>query len=389
MKPGRILRRAGLLLLAGYILWLGWRGLSFRRYAGSVPAAAAGMAAPQDFEIEGVYHLHSRFSDGHGTVDDIAAAAAGEGLDFVILTDHGSPNRETLLAAGRKDGVLILAGTEISSSRGHLVAMGFDPPDRDFSGTAELAAGEAAALGGFTVLAHPYSKTAWSWGDWAGYSGLEIQNGDAVVKRAPARTLLFAPLLLARPDAALLALVGRPRRETAAWDRWGVDRPVRGYFASDAHFAYGALGRLFRLHVLLDEPAAADFEAARRQVFQALKGGLFYNAVEAAAEADGFRFWAVHSGKIVPMGGTIAVGPERDADGPVRLIARTPFAFAHETRLLRAGITVASGSGPELVFETNDPGSYRVEVFLRERTPLGAEVPWIASNVIFFSKDRP
>lgn len=405
MKPGRIVRRSLLVLLAAYILWIGWRGFTFRRYSGMIDETAAGAVVagtkgaltsgelpsptptlPPVFELEGVYHMHSRFSDGHRTMDEIASVAAAAGMDFVVVTDHGAPNRGSLAAAGRRNGVLVLAGTEISSNRGHLAALGFDPPAQDFSRLADNAAAQVAAAGGFTVIAHPYAKTAWSWGPWAGYAGLEIFNSDVAAKRAPLRTLLFAPLLLARPDAALTALVGPPLREIAAWDRWGAERPVRGYFASDAHFAYRALLRLFHTHVLLDAPEAEDFAAARRQVFEALGAGRFYSAVEAAAEADGFRYWAAQSGRITPMGG--AIDRLESAGAPVRLTVRTPFAFAHETRLLRNGAAVASGAGPELVFETDAPGSYRVEVFLRERTPLRAGVPWIASNPIFIGKAK-
>ncbi len=392
MKPGRLVRRSILLLLAFYLLWLGWRGVSFHRYSGIIEgdATTAADAAPPVFELEGVYHMHSRFSDGHRTMDEIASIAAEAGLDFVVVTDHGAPNRGSLAAAGRRRGVLVLAGTEISTNRGHLAALGFDPPGQDFSRIADNAAAQVAAAGGFTVIAHPYAKTAWSWGPWAGYSGLEILNSEVVAKRAPFRTLLFAPLLLIRPEAALSALVGPPLRETAAWDRWGAERPVHGYFASDAHFAYRGLLRLFHTHVLLDASAAENFAAARRQVFGALREGRFYSAVEAAAEADGFRYWAAHSGRITLMGGTIDPGTDEGgpAGGPVRLTVRTPFAFAHEARLLRNGAAVASGTGPELVYETDVPGSYRVEVFLRERTPLRAGIPWIASNPIFIGKAK-
>ncbi len=392
MKTGRILRRLLLLAVVVYALWIGWRAFEFRHYGAAETEAlkearAAAAWGPGEHELEGVYHIHSRFSDGSRTVDEIAAVAAESGLDFVVLTDHGAPNREALAAAGRKNGVLVLAGTEISSSRGHLVALGFDPPARSFDRSAEGAAAEAAALGGFTVLAHPYSKVSWSWGDWAGYSGLELLNADTEVKRSLPRSLLFSPLLLIKPDAALLALVGRPRRETAAWDRWGEGRAVKAYYAADAHFAYRALFRLFRVHVLLPERPAGGFDAARRQIFDALQTGRFYSAVEAAAEADGFRYWAVRSGKITPMGGTVAIG--LGSGGPVRLIVRTPYRFRHEIRLLCGGRPVASSAGPELVYETAEAGTYRAEVFLRERTPLRSGIPWIASNPILIRKETP
>ena len=72
--------------------------------------------------------------------------------------------------------------------------------------------------------------------------------------------------------------------------------------------------------------------------------------------------------------------------GSVRFVVRTPFAFAHETYLLRNGIEIARSAGPELVFRTAGPGVFRVEVFLRERSPLDPRVPWIVSNPIFLER---
>ena len=42
---------------------------------------------------KGVDHVHSTFSDGKGDLTEIASEAAAAGLDFVLLTDHGTPNR--------------------------------------------------------------------------------------------------------------------------------------------------------------------------------------------------------------------------------------------------------------------------------------------------------
>ena len=39
--------------------------------------------------VRGALHVHTRLSDGSGTAAQVAAAAAGAGLQFVILTDHG------------------------------------------------------------------------------------------------------------------------------------------------------------------------------------------------------------------------------------------------------------------------------------------------------------
>jgi hypothetical protein len=385
MKKRTLVRRVLAAAAVLYFVWLAMLIVPFKRY-GDTGGASTGSppGSPREWELEGVYHVHSRFSDGRRSADSIAAAGAAAGLDFVILTDHGNPNTASLAAQGKKSGLLLLAGSEISTSRGHLAALGFEPPLRPFSQIAEMAAREVAALGGFTVIAHPYSKTRWSWGDGMDFAGIEVFNGDTTVKRRIVRAILSLPALWIKPEAVLLPLVDRPAVEMGKWYRLAEGRPVDAYFAADAHLAYRPLFRLFHVHVLLDAPPAPDFENARRQVFAALKSGRFYNAIEAAAAARGFRFWAERAGVLVPMGG--AVRPDPDNSRPLKFTVWTPFAFAHETRLLKDGQEVGRSNGPTLVHESAGPGVFRVEVYLREKTPLDGRVPWIVSNPIFLER---
>ena len=52
-------------------------------------------------ERTGALHIHSRYSDGTGTIEEILSAARGAGLDFVVLTDHDSLARAPGRLAGR------------------------------------------------------------------------------------------------------------------------------------------------------------------------------------------------------------------------------------------------------------------------------------------------
>lgn len=361
----------GLFLI--YSIWLGYLLLTFRTYPG--PARAL----PQ--EVEGVYHVHSRFSDGRGAVDRIIRAGSRDGLDFIILTDHGNPNLQSLAAQGWKDGVLVLAGSELSVSRGHLVALGFRLPSRPFSQNTESAVHEIAALGGFTIIAHPYSKVRWSWGEYVEYSGLEIINGDSMLRSNLARALPYFPALLLKPEFVLLKLLSDPSSFLARWDERNAHIPLYGYFSLDAHIFYRQVFSLLHLHVLLQSPLSRDFEAARDQVFSALRKGRFYNAIDAAARAKGFVFVAKKANKIVPMGGSI------QPDSPVTLEVDAPYSFRREIDLIRNGKRIASSRTETLSYETTEPGIYRVEVFLRERTPLDKSIPWIISNPIFLKKE--
>ena len=159
-----------------YSSWLSFHLLSFKTYKSHSPELSLQ-------EIEGAYHIHTTFSDGRKSIDKIAKLAAQSGLDFIILTDHGNPNYESLRSQGWKEGVLVLAGSELSVSRGHLVGLNFNPPARPFSQNAEEAVYEIQSSGGFSIIAHPYSKVNWSWGEFIDYSGMEIMNADSMLKK--------------------------------------------------------------------------------------------------------------------------------------------------------------------------------------------------------------
>src|ERR1051325_6693980 len=73
-----------------------------------------------DGTVPGSVHIHTIRSDGRGTPESIAAAAARAGLKFIITTDHGDATRRPDPAVYRS-GVLCLDGVEISSDGGHYI----------------------------------------------------------------------------------------------------------------------------------------------------------------------------------------------------------------------------------------------------------------------------
>jgi hypothetical protein len=407
--------RAALALLAFYVAWLAYSELSFRRYKnpdGTAAAAAApGPGGGVTRELQGVYHIHTTFSDGHAPVDDVVAQAARERLDFVVLTDHGNPNHASLRAAGPRKGVLVLAGSELNVNRGHLVALGFRPPPGDgkLPSRAEDAIDAVRALGGFTVIAHPYSKVRWSWGDWgvsSDYTGIEIVNADTMFKNNYRRVIAYSPLLLLGSRLPLVKMLEHPASNLKRWDQRGTTASIAGYFSADAHLYYRGIFALLRLHVLIDGPAGAEGTgegenpgAEEARIWDALRHAHFYNAVDAVADAHGFRFAAEAEGvegagggpgsartRAYRMGDTIAAAGG-GATGAVRFEARAPFPFRKEVRLLHDGRVIASSREDTLRVPSEGPGVYRVEVYLKERSALGSDIPWIVSNPIYLRKE--
>lgn len=370
MKKKKILfLLLGLILI--YTLWLGIQLVRFQTYTN--PDSEKSL-----LEIQGAYHIHTIHSDGRKSPEKIAELASLSSLDFVILSDHGAPNFDSMAAAGWKKGVLVLAGSELSVSRGHLVALDFKRPSVPFSQNAEQASYQIKALGGFSIIAHPYSKVSWSWGETIGYSGLEIINANTMLKYDISRLIPFAPSLLIKPDYALLKLLKRPDKNLKKWDELNRDHRMFGFFSVDAHLLYKHLLPLLQLHILLNKPLSEEFEQASHQVFSALRQGRFYNAVDSAARANGFRYWAQNGQKRVLM------GEESSLDSPAALHIQSAFPFASEIHLIHNGEKIMTSAEKKIVFQPTEAGFYRVEVYLKERTPLHHDIPWILSNPIYF-----
>src|SRR5215211_5969809 len=74
-----------------------------------------------------VVHLHSIYSDGTGTVPEIARAARRSGVDVVLLTDHDTLEAKRRGEEGWYGPVLLLVGEEVSPRGGnHYLAFGLD-----------------------------------------------------------------------------------------------------------------------------------------------------------------------------------------------------------------------------------------------------------------------
>jgi hypothetical protein len=114
-------------------------------------------AAPAGGWYRGELHCHSSASDGDYAPEALAERAAALGLDFIALTDH---NTTAGLGALRKAAagapLSVIGGCEITTFRGHLLALGVDEaPDWHKRSIRELAAW-VRSRGGLFGLAHPF-----------------------------------------------------------------------------------------------------------------------------------------------------------------------------------------------------------------------------------------
>ena len=358
------------------------------------------VADPGVTAVPGAYHVHTARSDGAGTPDEVALAAAAAGLRFVVLTDHGDATREPAPPAYLQD-VLIIDAVEISTTGGHYVALDLPAAPYPLAGEPRDVAEDVARLGGFGIAAHPTSaKPALEWTDWSvPFDGLEWLNADSEWRDETWMPLLRMPLgYLVRPAPALVSLLDRPDLALARWDALLARRRVVGLAAHDAHGhvglrgredPYGDLGtvavpsydssfRAFAVRVELDAPLTGDAAADAQAVVGAIRGGRVFSGIDAIAAPVHLAFSATSGSVTARQGQTLLPA------GRVTITVRTVMpAGGGEVVLLQDGTVVRSASAGELVHEA-DAGraAFRAEVRL-PGAPGTPRVPWIVSNPIY------
>ena len=379
------------------------------------------LALPRFYDYAGALHIHSTYSDGAGTVAQIAEAANQAGLDFLVLCDHSSLQARVDGQDGWRGRTLVLIGTEVTTDTGHLLAL--DVPDSFLPASGDAVEAQKSILGsgGLGFVALPCDLKD-HWRDFDRFQdgiGLEVFNLSAI-----ARTKINLPTLAEvwrryksrSPLRAFHLVSARPDRELKLWDTLttapGPGLPARrvvGIASLDAHavmkFArrtypfptYEETFRTLRTHLVMAQPLShgevpeegraelGKQDAAR--VHAALAAGHCYMAYDNYADPTGFVFEAGPNSSLMGDAVTLPsfeVDTDRQSPG-ITLIAQSPRTRSL-VRLYKDGHLVAAARGGRLEFAVSEPGVYRVEVFLY-RTRLGSlclgAKPWIFSNPIY------
>ena len=103
------------------------------------------------------FHGHTLHSDGSAPVAALAALGAAAGLEVMAITDHNTvAHHAELRAVGRRLGIGLLPGQEITTDSGHANAFG-EIGVVDFRRPAATWVDEVAARGGLLSVNHPLS----------------------------------------------------------------------------------------------------------------------------------------------------------------------------------------------------------------------------------------
>lgn len=155
-------------------------------------------------------HVHSVHSDdGRQSPAEIIARAKEIGLGCIAITDHDSAD------AFREfdDSIIVIPGEEVSSKKGHIIALGIDRYiKRDMPVKETIDAIHEA--GGIAIAAHPYRF-------WTGlgrrnvipeFDGVEALNARSTKlknKRSYALAKKFGKLITAGSDAHRTSMLGK------------------------------------------------------------------------------------------------------------------------------------------------------------------------------------
>lgn len=352
-------------------------------------------------------HVHTNRSDGSGSPEEIAEAAARAGLGFVVLTDHGDgtrrPNPPRYVS-----GVLVIDAVELSTEDGHYIALGLPQAPYPLRGEARDVIEDVRRLGGFGIAAHPDSaKPSLQWRDWsARIDAIEWLNADTEWRDEGypqlARAFVQYPF---RPVETLGSLLDRPDRTFARWDSLTQRHRVVALAGADAHAragwkdddvngyrrgwflrfpSYDISFRAFSTRVVLAsqflprgriEKTAAEPDATA--ILEGLRTGRAYSVIDALADPGRFDFlydhgeFSAYMGEVgqPSPGGTFTATTNAEWEGAIRLI--------------KDGAVIAEGPLPELKSAVwKGEGTYRVEITLSGASGRPG-VPWIVSNPIY------
>ena len=345
-------------------------------------------------DVSCVVHLHTTYSDGTATMEEIVAAAAGAGVNLVLLTDHDSLGARRDGWEGRHGEVCVLVGTEVSPKQGHYLAFGVDQDIPHAGRSALQIAAAVRKAGGVGFAAHPFSTGGhmlfpgiarrivlphgWpALDDPLGCDGIELWSlttDAAEAWRTPAEAMRW----LREPERAVAA--GPPAHHLRRWDALSARRRVPAIGGLDGHQpGIRVSGRvrsplphrrtfdLLRTHLLCDRSLTGDVGADWQTVLRALGAGAAWLTCPCVAPADGARMWVERpNGEVIGMGGEASAAPS---------VLKLELPRGADVHVLRDGKRFHNAHGRDLLVPIEGPGAYRAEARIDGRM-------WLLSNPV-------
>ena len=359
---------------------------------------------------QGIIHVHSFYSDGSGTVPEIAEAAEMAGMDFVVLTDHNTSRARKEGFEKTYGGVDMFVEMEASTPAGHCLTFFSQTSARNLSDEEVVQLsyqhflGKDTRPGLFIVTAHPSNlKIPWTALDRSP-DGTEIVNFDSTWRQlAETATLDITGTLLLYPFNNYLAAVRflevNPK-DFLTWDTMNsVSRGHFGTLGQDTHaklkltngwsIPWPGYLQTFKLGsnvIFYKEPLSPDFEERKKQLYRSLREGRAATTFQVVYPFKG-NDWRVQCGDAIYRSGDDV----QVAKTGCEFITELPRGFPYKAtvRLIRNGdvmkeVPTSSGS---VRIPVESEGVYRLEVWAHMHSilhlALERDVPYVFYNPIY------
>ncbi|MAT44836.1 MAG: hypothetical protein CL609_21100 [Anaerolineaceae bacterium] len=346
-------------------------------------------------------HMHTLYSDGSGTHQQLAKAALKQNIDVLLVTDHNLLV-ENINGYYKKDRhkLLLLTGEEIHDKsrippKNHLLVFGAEKELCTFADHTQNLINQVKRYNGLSFLAHPFEEALpqvheddISWVDWevTGFTGLELWNHLSELKTRSTNWFL----LIFHIFFPYFFTVGPDSRTVQKWDQLTMNgRKVVAIGGSDAHaleikktfikrivFPYAYHFSVINTHLLTPTPLTGDLLTDKKMVYQALADGKAFIGNDLPAPTKGFRFNAQGTNQTAIMGESIVL--QNGVTFQINLPEKC------ECNLIHNGKIVKTWNKQKIcTYITKEPGVYRVEAYLNY---LGRKRAWIFSNPIYVSQ---
>ncbi len=343
-------------------------------------------------EYVGAIHIHSTYSDGSGTVDEIIKAAQEVGLDYIVLTDHNTMRARKEGKEGWHDKTFLLVGAELNDKRNlnHYLALGIDKTFSTRISAKEYVA-KVKEKGGIGFIAHPHEERSsmkehppYPWNEWdtEDFTGIEIWNHMSEWMEGLSDNNKYNYFI-----HPLKSIVAPPTKTLKLWDELNKKRKVIGIGGIDAHahklnllgffevevFPYKVLFKSIRTHLLCDTKLnisnrGVEFVEDKKQILETIKSGRTFFSNYYHGDAKGFRFFAQDSNAIYQMGDYVEYSDN------IRLRVILPN-MSGTIKLIADGGVIDEVENIDAEFRIRKRGAYRVEIYLDNKA-------WIYSNHI-------
>ncbi len=344
-------------------------------------------------------HIHTTYSDGSSTHQEIVKDAAKAGLDGIITTDHNILVRDMAGYYGEgRHPTMLIVGEEIHDRQQklpgqHLLTIGAGKELSPLAKDPQRLIDQINRNQGLSFIAHPvedalplFNEASYPWHQWdiKDFTGIELWNHMSEFKSVT-KHYLDALVNVLFPKQMT---IGPLERTLKLWDTLIAEqkRPIVAIGGVDAHALIKKFGpftfhvypylhhfKSVTTHILTEKPFTGEFEADQDSVLNALKKGHCFVAYDLPQKTTGFRFTAHNDDGDFIMGDQVSI--KRGITLQIRLPRKTLC------RLFKDGNVIKTWNDrPVMTHNTREPGIYRVEAYIPFKRKLRG---WIFSNPIY------